>query len=65
MATLSREAVLREAGRTEEAEALRIEREKQGGLSEDEKAEAEKSIQETVENIRHEREKMTGQRLCK
>ena len=56
-AALEREAVLREAGRMDEADALRKKRESRPGMTEKEKADDQKAIQETVENIRKEREK--------
>jgi hypothetical protein len=65
LAILEHEAVLREAGRTKEAEAVRAKRESRPGVSEKDKAEAEKAILDTVENIRKEREKETGSPLCK
>lgn len=64
LAILEREAVLREAGRVEEAEIVRAKRESQQEMTEEEKAEAEKAILETVENIREERKKQTGDTLC-
>jgi hypothetical protein len=64
LAILEREAVLREAGRIEEAEAVRKERESQPGMTEKDKVEAEKAILDTVENIRKEREKRTGKAMC-
>lgn len=64
LAILEREAVLREAGRDEEADAVRAKRENDPNTTDKDKAEAEKSIQDTIENIRKEREKQTGSRTC-
>ena len=58
---LELEAVLRDAGRDEEADALQAKREStQAGMTENQKEEAEKAILETVDNIRNERKKQTG-----
>lgn len=64
LAILEHEAVLREAGRIEEAEVVRVKRESQPGLTEKDKADAEKAILETIENIRKERKKQTGTDSC-
>ena len=65
LAILEREAILREAGRINEAEAVRAKRESQPGTTEKDKADAEKAVQDTVQNIRKEREKQTGTPVCK
>jgi hypothetical protein len=65
LAILEHEAVLRDAGRIEEAEAVRAKRESQPGLTEKDKADAEKAILETIENIRKERKTQTGSAACK
>lgn len=64
LAYLEHEAILREAGRIEEADKIRQKREQIFKLSAQEKAEAEKAITETVDNIRSERLKQTGSRSC-
>ena len=62
IATLEHEAILRDAGRTGEAEAIRAKRESDPNMSEKDKADAEKAVLDTVENLRDEREKQTGSR---
>lgn len=64
LAMLEQEAVLRDAGRMNEAEALRAKRESQPGYTEKDKAEAEKAILDTVDNIRNERKKQTNIATC-
>ena len=65
MAILEHEAILREAGRDKDADVVQAKRESmQPGMTDKEKADAEKSIQETVANIRKEREKQTGSAEC-
>ena len=64
IAILEMEAILLDAGRIDEAEAVRAKRESQSGLSEKEKADAEKAILDTMENIRNERKKKTGSATC-
>jgi hypothetical protein len=65
MAKLEREAVLRDAGRIDEAEAYRAQRESKPGMTEKEKTEAQESILKTVEDIRKDREKRTGSPECR
>ena len=65
IAKLEREAVLRDAGRIDEAEAYRAQRESKSGMTEKEKAETQESILKTVEDIRKDREKRTGSPECR
>ena len=65
MAILEHESILREAGRDREADAVRARRESaKPDMTAQEKADAEKSVQETVAAIRKEREKSTGNATC-
>ena len=65
MAILEHESILREAGRDREADAVRARRESgTPDMTAQEKADAEKSVQQTVANIRKEREKRTGSATC-
>ena len=65
LAILELEAVLRDAGRDEEADAIQAEREsQQAGMTEKQKDEAEKAILKTVDNIQTERKKQTGSATC-
>ena len=65
MAFLEHESILREAGRDKEADAVRKRRESNTpDMTDQAKADAEKSVQETVANIRKEREKQTGSATC-
>ena len=65
MALLEHESILREAGRDKEADAVRKRRESNTpDVTDQAKADAEKSVQETVANIRKEREKQTGSATC-
>lgn len=65
MAILEHEAILREAGRDKDADAVRAKREsQQPDMTDKEKADAEKGIQDTVDNIRKERKKQTGSAEC-
>ena len=65
MAKLEREAVLRDAGRIDEAEAYRAKRESKPGMTEKEKQDAQESILKTVEELRKDREKRTGIPKCR
>lgn len=65
LAILEHEAILREAGRDKDADAVRAKREsQQPDMTDKEKADAEKGIQDTVDNIRKERKKQTGSAEC-
>lgn len=65
LAILELEAVLRDAGRDEEADAIQAKREsQQAGMTEKQKDEAEKAILKTVDNIQTERKKQTGSATC-
>lgn len=65
LADYEREAILRETGRIEDAEAVKAARDSRTDLDEKTKVDAEASILETVQNIRKEREKRTGSPKCK
>ncbi len=64
IAELQRAVILMDAGRTSEAEAALAERNKRAGASAEDAAEAEQSVQESVEELRSAREKETGHRTC-
>lgn len=64
MGDLTRIVILRDAGRTAEAQAALAERNTHWHVDEKGAAESEKSISETVEKLREERLKKTGQRTC-
>ena len=65
LAILELEAVLRDAGRDEEADAIQAKRESQhAGMTEKQKDEAEKAILKTVDNIQTERKNQTGSATC-
>jgi hypothetical protein len=65
MAFLEHESILREAGRDKEADAVRAKRESGNpDMTNQEKADAEKSVQDTVAAIRKEREERTGNATC-
>ena len=66
MAFLEHEAILRDAGRNKEADAVQARRESGNPeMTDKEKADAEKSVQDTVAAIRKEREKQTGKAECR
>lgn len=65
MAELERVAILREAGRLAEADKALAERNKRWNVNAKDAANAEKAVDEVVENIRVERQKKTGSRTCK
>jgi hypothetical protein len=65
MAFLEHEAILRDAGRNKEADAVQAKRESGNPeLTDKERADAEKSVRDTVSAIRKEREKQTGKAEC-
>ncbi|MFZ1954691.1 MAG: hypothetical protein WAU34_04295 [Desulfobacterales bacterium] len=61
---LDRVAILRDAGRIQEAEAAMAERNKRWNAAAENMAKAEEAVKETVKKIRDEREKRTGKRTC-
>ena len=66
MAFLEHEAILRDAGRNQAADMVRKKRESNTpDMTDQDKADAEKAVRDTVENIRKEREKQTGSATCK
>ena len=64
LAVLEKVVVLIDAGREKEANDVMAERNERTDASEDEIAKAEASVEETLENLRDEREKQTGSRTC-
>ena len=64
LAVLEKVAVMLDAGYEEEAMNLLDERNESVGASEEDIAEAEESVKQTVEALRDEREKQTGSRTC-
>ncbi len=64
LAVLEKVVVLIDAGREREAQEVMAERNERIDASEEEISEAEASIQETLKNLRDEREKETGSRTC-
>ena len=64
MADFEREAILRDAGRLEEAEAVKLARDNRTDIDEKTKNDAEQSILELVQRIQEEREKKTGSPDC-
>ena len=64
LAVLEKVVVLLDAGRGAEAEKVLAERNESVGASADDIAEARKSIDQTLEGLRAEREKQTGSRTC-
>ena len=64
LADLEKVVVLIDAGRDKEAKDVMAERNARIDASEDEISEAEASVEETLENLRDEREKQTGRRTC-
>jgi hypothetical protein len=61
---LLRVVILRDSGRIEEADAAMAERNKRWNADAKNIAEAQKSVAESVEKMRDEREKRTGHRTC-
>lgn len=64
LAVLEKAVVLIDAGREKEAREVMAERNERVDASEDEIAKADASVQETLGNLRGEREKQTGSRSC-
>ena len=64
LAVLEKVVVLIDAGREKEANDVMAERNERTDASEDEIAKADASVEETLENLRDEREKQTGSRTC-
>jgi hypothetical protein len=61
---LDRVAILRDAGRIQEAEAAMAERNKRWNADAENMAKAEEAVKQTVKKLRDEREKLTGRRTC-
>lgn len=61
---LHRVVILRDAGRTAEADAAMAERNRRWNADAKNAAEAEASVAKTVEKMRDERQKRTGRRTC-
>ena len=64
LAVLEKVVVLLDAGREAEAEKVLAERNENVGASAEDIVEARKSIDETLEGLRAEREQQTGSRTC-
>ena len=64
IADLLRVAILRDAGRSEEADAAMALRNERWKVDDENAAEAEKSVVKTVSEIRSERQKRTGEITC-
>ena len=64
LAVLEKVVVLLDAGREAEAEEVLAERNENVGASAEDIVEARKSIDETLEGLRAEREQQTGSRTC-
>jgi hypothetical protein len=64
LAVLEKIVVLMDAGREKEANEVMAERNERTDASEDEIEKTEASVEETLENLRDEREKQTGSRAC-
>jgi hypothetical protein len=64
IADLQRAVILRDAGRISEAEAALAEHNKRAGIRAEDAAEAEQSVEKSVEELRSAREKETGHRTC-
>lgn len=64
IADLERVAVLRDVGRTAEADTAMAERHRRVSASEQNIADAERGVAQAVEDLRRERERKTGRRLC-
>lgn len=64
IADLQRVVILRDAGRTSEATAAMAERNARAGADAEAAAEAERAVSRSLEDLRAEREKQTGRRVC-
>ena len=64
IADLQRVVILREAGRTSEADAAMAERNARAGADAEAAVEAERAVSKSLEQMRAERRKQTGQRIC-
>lgn len=64
MADFEREAILRDAGRIEEADAFKAARDQRTDIDEETKVSAEKAVLDLVQSIRKERKEKTGSPNC-
>jgi hypothetical protein len=64
VADLQKVVILRDAGRMAEADAAMAERNKRADATAEEAAEAEQAVQESLAELRAEREKKTGSATC-
>ena len=64
IADLQRVVILRDAGRTSEADTAMAERNARAGADADAVAEADRAVAKSLEELRAEREKQTGRRTC-
>jgi purine nucleoside permease len=64
IADLQRVVILRDAGRMSEADAAMAERNERAGADAQAAAEAERAVSKSLEELRAERQKQTGRRIC-
>lgn len=64
IADLQRVVILRDAGRTSEANAAMAERNKRANADAKAATEAEQSVAKSIEQLQSERKKLTGRRTC-
>jgi hypothetical protein len=64
IAELQRVVILRDAGRMSEADAAMAERNEHAGADAQAAAEAERAVSKSLEELRVERRKQTGRRIC-
>ena len=64
IADLQQVVILRDAGRTAKANAAMAERNARAGADAEAAAEAERAVSKSLDDLRAEREKQTGQRVC-
>lgn len=64
IADLQRVVILREAGRLTEADIAMAERNARAGADAEARAQAERSVSKSLEDLRAERQKQNGRRVC-
>jgi len=64
IADLQRVVILRDAGRLSEADAALAERNARAGADAEARAHAERSVSKSLQDLRAERQKQTGRRVC-
>ena len=65
IADLQRVVILRDAGRLSEADAAMAARNARAGADAEAAAEAERAVSKSLEDLRAERDKQTGRRVCR